>query len=170
MANWRYLVFGFFFLIMTSGSFVYAQNQRAVLVKGNSWITENNLFSVGVSTVLFGEYNVETQAAGSPAVLGIFSVRVSRDNQLLTGDSWQRRPGSGSFLQRLEGSNLYIGFQFAGGASLGSWTIVFQFPDPEKFDDPAINRLIDAWTGRFRYFLSLVKVPSDMSLPAVFNF
>jgi hypothetical protein len=149
------------------GVFLSAQNQRAVLIRGNSWITEKDTFSIGTSTVLFGEYAVETQAAAQSG----FFVRVSGGSLLLTGDRWQPRPGAGSLLQRQEDSSLVIGFLFAGGADMGAWTVLFQFPQSDGLiDDAAINRLIDAWTGRFRYFLSMVKVASDMSLPAVVNF
>ena len=171
MAAYRhYRLFGIFFFMMAGGSFLFAQNQRAVLLRGNSWITEDNLFAPGISTALFGEYSVESLAAEDESAQGIFLVRVSTDPLLASGDQWQPRPGAAGRLQRQEGRDFFITFSFALDAASESWTVLFQFPRPDEFADGAINLLIDVWTSRFRYFLSSARAASDMSLPAVFNF
>ena len=168
--SWRNMAFCFFLMMVFPGSFLFSQNRQAVLIRGNSWKTENSLFSSAVTTTLFGEYSTEAPAAGSGSSGGLFFVRVCGDKLLFSESAWQPWPGNNSFLSREEESGLFIGYQFAGGPDLGAWNIVFQFPNSGGFDNAEINRLIEAWTSRFRYFLSLVRVPSDMSLPAVFSF
>jgi hypothetical protein len=73
----------------------------------------------------------------------------------------------------VNGEGFLIGFLFSGGNEIGSWTVLFQFPrgiDAAGLNEADANRLITAWIGRFRYFLSLIKTSSDVSLPAVVTF
>jgi hypothetical protein len=169
---------------------LYAQNRQAVMLRGNTWVTENPAFSDGTVTSLFGEYCVEIPGAEIPGSQYTFTVRVTGEPRILTSGGWKPRPGSASLLQRKENGATLIGFLFSGGEHLGSWTVMFGFPVtgeaeqppagmqpaagisiPENIlDDADINRLINEWTERFQYFFSLVKFASDMSLPAVVMF
>jgi hypothetical protein len=148
------------------------------------WATGIPGFGNNVFSVLWGEYRVETiqgpgSAAQSEAAAASggddFSVRVSGENLLFDPNLWQPRPGTGisGILQRQDGQAILISFPFSGGNNLGAWTIIFHFPRglaATGLDDLSINRFINAWYGRFRYFLSLVKTSSDISLPAVIRF
>jgi len=98
---------------------------------------------------------------------------------------------STSLVQRQEDGNLLIGYQFSGVSSFGEWSVIFCFPRagnadaslaadaavaadapaaPNPLNDVAINRLINSWNDRFRYFVSVIRVTSDLSLPAVVTF
>ena len=161
-----------------SGGLLFAQNQQAVLIRGNIWQAENPGFGNQTINTFFGEYCVEHKTAEnqnekSPPVF--FYVRLCSDAQILSGDLWQPRPGiarsSGTQLQRQEKTGLFIGIPFTGDAGLGSWVILFQFPNTDNtFDDAEINRLVNAWLARFRHFFSLIQGASEISLPAVVSF
>ncbi|HCC37061.1 MAG TPA: hypothetical protein DEQ14_05320, partial [Treponema sp.] len=88
--------FGFLCVMIFLGAFLSAQNRQAVLVRGNHWITENNLFADGTLAALFGEYKTAIPADSSSDTPGVFFVRVSANNQLLSGEGWQPRTGSRS--------------------------------------------------------------------------
>jgi hypothetical protein len=51
----------------------------------------------------------------------------------------------------------------------GAWTAVFLFHGPAP-DDASLNHLIGAWTDRFLYYFSLVKILTDVSMPAAVYF
>ena len=166
-----------FMLVPAPG--IFAQNRQAVMVTGNTWITGNPGFGGENITALFGEYRVEFPGEIDRESPYTFTVRVCIEPGLLTAEGWQLRPGSSSLLQRQEKPGLLIGFPFSGGVGLGVWTVIFCFPPgsgaelqtlPDGLGNADINRLINAWTERFYYFFSLIKVSSDMSLPAVFGF
>ena len=180
MQTGRFFRNAFFLCFLICGcTGLFAQNRQAVMVKGNTWINENPGFGIETVTSLYGEYRIEIQDNGIYKNQYTFSVRVCGEGSLLTVDGWQNRPGSASMLQRRENSGLLIAYPFFGGADLGTWTVIFCFPlSPEAdsqplpglIDDAGIYLLINAWTERFRYFFSLVRVASDMSLPAVVSF
>jgi hypothetical protein len=158
-------------LLAVLGISLYAQSQCAVMARGNQWLTENPGFGDQEITALFGEYQVE---AKSGEALGLFHTRVCANSRLLSSGGWSPRAGS-AFLQRQENGSLFVGLPFDGGADFGTWAVIFQFPLPEEtgagfWDAAAINRLVGIWTGRFRYFLSRIRIVSDMSLPAVVEF
>ena len=168
-------------LLMVLGMGLCAQSQRAVMVRGNQWITENPGFGSEEITALFGEYQIEfapSKAAQNEAARDeaarLFYVRASANPRLLSASGWLPRTGS-AYLQRQEAGYLFVGLPFDGGTNFGTWTIIFQFPLPEEtgtgfWDAATINRLVGVWISRFRYFLSRVKISSDMSLPAVVDF
>ena len=178
------LVYGFkslFLLIILAGLCIGlpAQDRNAVMARGNIWINENPGFGTGTVSALFGEYFVENPGTRPGDKRYMFTVRVCGEPRLLNESGWQSRPASVSLVQRREAGNLLIGHTFSGIPGLGVWAIIFCFPQPESTnlpaasgipDDLAINRLIIAWLERFRYFFSLVRFTSDMSLPAVISF
>ena len=166
----------FFCLFLVLGTGLFSQNRRAVMVQGNKWLVEAPFLGGNETAVLFGEYRIENRS-GTDENEGVFYVKVSGNPLLLSGKSWQARPGTPGLQQLVDGTSLYIGHVFAGGHLLGSWTIIFQFYGADldglgtnRLDAVTINRLISIWTDRFKYFLSLVKFTSDMSLPAVVDF
>jgi hypothetical protein len=153
-----------------------AQTQRAVLIRGNEWRTGIPGFGINVFSSLFGEYRIETSSAegGPPGEqAGVFFVRVSGEALLFDQGLWQSRPEPSSALQREESGSLLVAIPFPGGADLGSWTILFQFPADLRqtgLDQTSANSFMNAWVRRFRYFLLLIKTASDISLPAVVDF
>jgi hypothetical protein len=177
-------VFRFFAVLSLAGFLTVAaaaQDRSAVLIKGNTWGSGIPGFGSNVFSALSGEYRLDSKSApdaGDSPAKEVFSVRVSTDPLVFSRDFWQHRPlprGSalGDAMQREEEDGSFlVGFPFNGGNNMGTWTVLFQFPRESAFalTDAGINRLIAAWIGRFRYFLSLIKTSSDISLPAVVNF
>jgi hypothetical protein len=162
---------------------IEAQNRRAVLDRGNEWVRGIPGFENPALSALYGEYRLEIpagQAVPGEAGEGEAGDRRCRvwligETLPFSGDSWQPRTlifGS-ALWQRREGEALLAGFSFDGGTGLGSWTAVFRFPGglaAAGLDDPGANALIERWLNRFRYFLSLIKSPADLSFPAVIAF
>ncbi|MDR1100059.1 MAG: hypothetical protein LBL28_06215 [Treponema sp.] len=154
-----------------------AQDRRAVLDRGNIWVRGIPGLGNNVLPALFGEYRLELSAGedAGEAETGEPRCRIWLCGEALTfpGDSWQRRTQIAGvpIVQKEEESARLLGFSFSGGTALGVWTAVMQFP-PETagLDEPGINALIGRWLNRFLYFLSLIKSPADVSLPAVFTF
>jgi hypothetical protein len=158
-----------FFLCLCTGIFAFAQNRSALLIRGNTWITglpgiEENAFSC-----FYGDYRL----AGLDSGTAVFSVYICREPLLFDGQIWQSRAGlTGRAVQRSDGEDLFIGLPVETGLPLGAgggWTILFRFSG-DKPGDETINRLVGEWAAKFRYFFSLVKTISDVSLPAVVNF
>ena len=174
------MIWVFVFLLLAS--MLFAQNQRAVLVRGNNWQTGIPGFGSNTFSALFGEYltettNAITNAAGREYQPRQFIVRVSGQAFLFNPNMWQPRPGLNSALQRQDSGSFLIALPYASPNNMGTWTIFFQFPqglasgaNSSLFNDAEANTLIRAWMGRFSYFLSLVKNFSDLSLPAVVIF
>jgi hypothetical protein len=169
----------FAFLLHAPG--LFAQNQQAVLVKGNEWQTGIPGFGSNTFPALFGEYLTQAADAVSAAPREYqsrqFMVRVSGQALLFNPALWQPRPNLNSAVQRQDGDSFLIAFPFSIPGGAGSLTIIFQFPrglgdsgDESLFGEAEADRLIRAWTGRFGYFLSLVKNFADISLPAVVGF
>ncbi|GHV94421.1 hypothetical protein AGMMS50293_07410 [Spirochaetia bacterium] len=156
-----------------------AQEQRAVMIRGNEWQTGIPGFGNNVFQSLFGEYEVESgirpqSGQAGHTVQGVFSVRVCAEEPLVFAEGlWQPRPGLGPAVQRQDGDSLLVSIPYSNQNIAGSWIILFQFPralTEAGFNDAAANRLIRSWTDRFGYFLSLIKNFADISLPAVVNF
>jgi hypothetical protein len=158
-----------FVLCLFTDALVFAQSRSALLVRGNAWITGLPGIEENAFPCFFGNYRLDGLDSG-PAV---FSVYICRETVLFDGRIWLSREGlPGPAVQRADGEVLFIGLSPVSSgnpASAGGWTFLFRFSE-NKPGDEAINRLIDAWTARFRYFFSLVKSISDVSLPAVVNF
>ncbi|MDR1319382.1 MAG: hypothetical protein LBJ90_07130 [Treponema sp.] len=188
LRNFGLLAAAAFFFTAGAG----AQTQRALLFRGNEWRTGLPGFGDNVFSSFFGEYRIEAssaendpsreQAASAESGVsgsseaepsGAFSVRVSGEALVFAPGLWQSRAGIASALQRGESGSLFVAVPFAGAAVSGSWTILFQFPSDlgqAGLDETSANRLMNAWITRFRYFFSLIKTASDISLPAVVNF
>lgn len=177
----------FFFLccFVMTGAAAGAQERRAVLQGGNSWRGGIPGFGDTVPA-LFGEYRFEfpgEAAAGEPATPGDGGETGERRCFVwLAGGTlpfaegvWQPRPPiAGTALrERRDGEARFFGFSFNGGENLGRWSAVFQFPrgiEAAGLDEAGAAALIGRWLNRFLYFLSLIKNPADVSLPAVFVF
>jgi hypothetical protein len=155
-----------------------AQTRQAVLDRGNIWVKEIPGFENPALSALYGEYYLEFPAGAAPEA-GEAETGGPRCQVWLAGEAlsfpggWQPRTRISGIAvsQRREGDTLLAGFSFSGGPGLGSWTAVFQFSQGAAgLDDPGANALMGRWLDRFRYFLSLIKTPADVSLPAVFAF
>ncbi|MDR0876952.1 MAG: hypothetical protein LBN21_02780 [Treponema sp.] len=146
-----------------------AQEHSAVMIKGNSWITGIPGFGANVFPAISAEYR-----SGDTT----FSIWVSGEPLVFSQAVWESRTlprGSRltGVMQRDNGGTLLVGFPLNSENETGAWTVLFQFPRRTAdtgFDDAGADRLIAAWTSRFRYFMSLVKTASDISLPAVVTF
>jgi hypothetical protein len=156
-----------------------AQDRRAVLDRGNVWGPGIPGFGNNAVSALFGEYRLEIPAGSGTGEMetGDPRCRIWLYGETLSfaGDSWQpwMRITGVSVYQKEEGAARFFGFSFSGGTDLGTWTAVVQFPQgiaAAGLDEPGLNALISRWLNRFLYFLSLIKTPADVSLPAVFAF
>jgi hypothetical protein len=158
-----------FVFCLFTGVFAFAQNGSALLVRGNAWITGLPGIEENAFPCFFGDYRLGGLDSGSAA----FSVYICREPLLFDRRVWLSREGlPGQAVQRGDGDVLFIGLPeeaLLSAETGGGWTILFRFSE-NKPGDEAINRLIGAWMTRFRYFFSLVKGISDISLPAVVNF
>ena len=166
-------------LYITICPLAHAQSRQAIMVKGNAWISEKLSFDDGTLTTFYGEYRIDIPNNESIENQYFFTVRVCGESSVLAADKWQPRAQAGglggiSLFQRQENSSLWIAYRFFGGTSLGTWVIIFNFPQINGLvpglDDSGVNSLINVWTERFRYFFALIRLLSDMSLPAVINF
>jgi hypothetical protein len=172
---------------------VQAAGRRAILTRGNDWVTGLPGLPANAFAALYGEYRLEfpEEAAGtgsegteagasriaalSPGEIPPdFYVWLSRERLYLPGDIWETRAGIAGYTvqQRIEGDSLLAVLVIDGGRDRDVWTVLFQFPQPAgTVPGPGeLNLLIRTWISRFRYFLSLAGAPADISLPAVVNF
>jgi hypothetical protein len=167
--------FFFCLLIGIAAAGAGAQERRAVLSRGNTWVTGIPGFGTNVFPAMFGEYRLELPPAGAAQGERLFSAWLCGEPLHFTEGAWQPRSGIPgiSAVQQRDGEARLFGFSFSGGTNLGVWTAVFQFPqgiEAAGLDEAAVNALIGTWVERVRYFLFLIKNPADVSLPAVFTF
>jgi hypothetical protein len=169
------------FLVFFAASGLEAQNRRAVLDRGNAWVTGIPGFGDNALSALYGEYRLDLPAGNAaPEGEGDAGGRrcriwLSGESLSFSGNAWQARTRIDGVpvFQRRDGEALLAAFAFSGGTGLGSWTAVFRFPQglaAAGLDDVGADALIGQWLNRFRYFLSLIKSPADLSLPAVIAF
>jgi hypothetical protein len=154
---------------------VYAAERGAVLTRGNGWVSGVPGFGDNAFPALSGEYRLEgmeTPEAGAKAGTTGFSVRTSRAPLFFSGD-WEPRSGINAVYQRFRGKDFLAAAVLDGGPDLGAWTVIFEFPggiEESGLGNAGFNRLIGVWSSKFLYFLSLIKTPGDVSLPAVVVF
>jgi hypothetical protein len=147
-----------------------AQNAgRAILVRGNGWVTGIPGFGDNAFPALTGQYRLETAEEGRPpAEGGGFSVWITAEH-LVFPEGWRPRNGLPGALEQEGGEGRFVSLPL--GAERGAWTAVFLFRAAAVIpDDAGLNRFINAWVSRFLYYFSLVKIPTDVSLPAVVSF
>lgn len=159
-----------------AGTQVTAAQRRAVLARGNGWVTGIPGIAGNAFPALLGEYRLEgpdlPRAEGEgPAV---FFVYIGREPVFFSGD-WQRRPGTGSnvVFQRFRGDDFLAATVLETEPDQDSWTVIFEFPGgiaAAGLEDAGFNRLMETWGSRFLYFVSLIKTPGDVSLPAAVVF
>jgi hypothetical protein len=155
-----------------------AAGRNIILVKGNEWITGFPGFKDNFFSSLYGEYRLELPGFSPPgeAAPPVFIfLWLSREPLYFPEDIWQRRSGVAGYtvLQKKEGEGLLAAAALDGGPVHGQWTVAFQFPQGVEalgLNDSEANQLIRTWISRFLYFLSLIKSPGDVSLPAIVNF
>jgi hypothetical protein len=168
-----------------TGAAAGAQERRAILYQGNSWLGGIPGFGDQVPA-LFGEYRFEfpgDDAPGEHALPGDGGETGERRCFVwLTGGTlpfaegtWRPRPplAGTAVWERRDGDARFWGLSFSGGENLGLWSAVFQFPrgiEAAGLDEAGVTALIGRWQNRFLYFLSLIKNPADVSLPAVLAF
>ncbi|MDR2303241.1 MAG: hypothetical protein LBE10_01450 [Treponema sp.] len=152
-----------FFLLTAAG--LGAQEQGAILVRGNIWSRglpgiESNDFPV-----LHGEYSLKT---GEKRADMAFSVWICGEPLAFSRNGWQTRQGIQGYtaFQHREEETFFIAVPLQNNQ--GAYTAMFRFTGDET--EALLNRLIRAWSSRFLYFLSSIKNASDISLPAVINF
>jgi hypothetical protein len=147
-----------------------------VLTRGNGWVSGISGFGDNAFPALSGEYRREgleapDSAGGAKAERVVFSVCTSKASLFFSGE-WQSRPGGGqAIFQRFQGEDLLAATVLEGEQD--SWTVIFEFPggiEESGLGNTGFNRLVGAWSSRFLYFLSFIKNPGDVSLPAVVVF
>jgi hypothetical protein len=160
-------LFPVFTLLLAIGAYSEAQTtdsivgQGAILTQGNLWQPGIPGFGENAFQALYGSYRLE----GSEFDAEVFSVWMARE-PLYFGNEWQTGTAIGGLeaYRSTQGNRQFIGFYLQEGA----WTAVFEMP--ASLGEARMNRLIEAWIGRFLYFFSLAKGPGEISLPAVVNF
>jgi hypothetical protein len=167
------LLFLFFLCLFTGVTAAGAQERRAILIQGNTWVTGIPGFENNVFPAVSGKYRLEFSPSGAVREDQAVSLWLCREPLHFSGDLWQSRSGIPglSAVQRRNGEVQLFGLSFSGGINLGFWTAVFQFDrgiEAAGLDDESANALVGKWVERFRYFLFLIKNPADVSLPAVF--
>jgi hypothetical protein len=178
-----YKVAGFLFLccFTMAGAAAGAQERQAILLQGNAWVRGIPGFGPHVPA-LFGEYrlefpgddaaeNVPAEESGERRCL----VWLTGETLSFAGEDWQSRPplAGAAVRERRDGDARFFVLSFNGGENLGSWSAVFQFPrgiEAAGLNDAGAGALIGRWLNRFLYFLSLIKNPADVSLPAALPF
>jgi hypothetical protein len=148
-----------------------AQNTgRAILVRGNGWVTGISGLGDNVFPALAGQYRLETaEGDRSPAETSAFSIWLTTEPLVFAEGTWQPRNGLPGALERESGEGRFISLPLS--TERGAWTAVFLFHAGAVIPDAAgINRLVNAWTDRFLYYVSLIKIPTDVSMPAVVSF
>jgi hypothetical protein len=167
-----FVVFLFLFAGVTAAG-AGAQERRAVLGRGNNWVTGIPGFGRNVFPAVFGEYRLEFSPAGTGEGEAV-SVWLCGEPLNFAESAWRPWNGSGfSVVQRREGEAQLLGFSFSGGSGSGAWTAVFQFPrgiEAAGLDEASANALVNKWAERVLYFLFSIKSPADVSLPASFAF
>jgi hypothetical protein len=150
-----------FFLLAAAG--LGAQEQGAILVRGNVWSRGLPGIEFNDFPVLHGEYILKTGETETA-----FSVWICGEPLTFSGDGWQNREGIQDYtaFQRREGERLFIAVLLEN--SQGAYTAMFRFTGDET--GALLNGLIRAWSSRFLFFLSSIRNVSDISLPAVVNF
>jgi hypothetical protein len=168
----RFVFFLFLFAGVTAAG-AGAQERRAVLARGNAWVTGIPGFGANAFPAISGEYRLEFSSSGAEGGETV-SVWLCGEPLRFAGGAWQPWSGSGrSAVQRREGEAQLLGFSFNGGPGLGVWTAVFQFPrgiEAAGLNGESAGALINRWVDRVLYFLFLIKNPADVSLPAAFTF
>ena len=148
-----------------------AQNAgQAILVRGNGWVMGISGLGDNVFPALTGQYRLErAEGEWSPAGTSAFSVWLTAEPLVFSEGIWQPRNGLPGALERKGGEGRFVSLPLS--TERGAWTAIFLFHDGAVMpDDAGLNRLINAWTGRFLYYFSLVKILTDVSLPAVVPF
>ena len=144
-------------------------SRKLVLSKGNNWATGISGFGVNSFSVLSGEYRLADRKGPD----GDFSVRVTAAPLYFSG-IWQSRPVTGNVLvYQCTGEVGFLAAVIMEDDYGTSWTAVFCFPfglEEAGLSEDSFSQMLRAWTGRFLYFLSLSKSPSELSLPAVLDF
>jgi hypothetical protein len=154
-----------------------AGRRGAILVRGNRWVTGVPGFGDNAFPALKGEYRLEMSgpagedrpAEGRPAEAPDFSIWLSAEPLVFSEGLWRPRSGVPGALEREDGEGRYVSLPLSGDR--GAWTAVFLFHGTQAPpDDASLNRLLGAWTDRFLYYSSLVKIVTDVSMPAVVYF
>jgi hypothetical protein len=153
-----------------------ADERRAILTRGNSWVAGLPGFSANAFAALYGEYRLEFpgEAVSGGIGPGDFYVWLSKEPVYLPTDIWEARTGITGYTgwQRAEGDSFLVASEVEGGTNRDTWTVLFQFPQTigAVLSSGEMNLLIRTWLSRFRYFLSLANISTDISMPAVVNF
>ena len=148
--------------------------RKMVLSRGNQWVSGIPGFGANNFSALSGEYRLSPRAGSDTGTAGAgdFMIYLTMEKLFFSGDWVQldnrvlRRHSDSS-----EGASLTaVLIDDHRGAS---WIAVFEFPRGDEetvLGVNAFNQLLQAWAGKFLYFLSLSKTIGDISLPAVVEF
>ena len=155
-----------------------AEVPEVVLVRGNYWVNGISGFGINGFSALTGEYRIRGFPA-QPAEGGVFTVFVTREPLFFSGE-WQNRPvptGTAgtrniSVLQRSGEEGFFAATEVADGRGT-TWIAVLWFRtglEGAGISGDVFNRIFRVWTSRLSYFLSLARMPGEISLPAVLEF
>ena len=144
--------------------------RQVVLVRGNIWINGIPGFEDNSFPALSGEYRLQTASTGEEK---IFTIYTSLSHLYFSKD-WQTKPDTGNIqvFQRQNGDEFLAATTLDDGKGV-IWTTVFRFPqgfEALMLSEESFNQMLQAWMGRFLYFLALVRTQKEISLPAVVEF
>lgn len=151
-----------------------------ILMKGNNLLHGLPCFGENAIPAILGEYKLEmpedaiTQSdANSPLLINFW---LTSEFIYLSPEQWKERTELRTFhaMEMQNDEGLYIFLRFPDTmTSQAKWSILFCIPQ-ETIDagiqDVMINRMIQNWTARLSYYISISQSESQISLPAVIAF
>lgn len=151
-----------------------------ILMEGNYPVRGIPCFGENAIPAIKGEYKIEVpndsaiqSAKDSPLLITAW---LTSEFMYISPELWQVR-SSLQNLRAMEMQNdegLYVVSSFPGTVSeQEKWTILFHFPKTAidaGITNAMINRIMQNWTSRLLYYISLSQNENQISLPAVITF
>lgn len=151
-----------------------------ILMKGNNLVYGLPCFDENAIQAVKGEYKIEMPdntivQTGEDVPLFVNSWLTS-EFLYFSPDLWKPRRSLQNFraMEMRDDENLYIVLRFPDTiAGQEKWTILFGIPGESiaaGINDSLITRMIQNWTSKLSYYISISQSESQISLPAVITF
>jgi hypothetical protein len=156
------------------------QAPTIILMKGNNLVRGLPCFGENAIRAIMGEYKLEmpddtiiVSDEDSPLIISSW---LTSEFIYLSPELWKDRISLRNLraMEMRDDESLYIVSSFPiAQANQEKWTILFSVPNKTiaaGINDATINRLIQNWTARLSYYISISQNESQISLPAVIAF